>query len=261
MKFDWSKGHVLTWFRTNCNDNVKRFFYSTATIPRDFDLYNLCTNLDQLGIHDKTYMGSLVEQYKRHYGGFSLRNHLAHCLFDPVVLLNKGQGYCLRTGNTIHRLEKEPYPGCVDISKRQVKVYDYRVQFIRKKSGNYLEITLAHDAIDRFKWAVTVVINSNAPIRHKLYTINERMNDFLAGAKWARSAWPQIKDLQNWLVSNLRPLYGGLKDARRKERDFRYSYTSNREDGLYLTIPNFFWDPRHIDMQRYLKFMSPYREI
>jgi hypothetical protein len=78
--------------------------------------------------------------------------------------------------------------------------------------------------------------------------------------KYARSAWPQAKDLQNWLVSKMRPLYGTLIDAKRREKGLRSEYVDNREDSLSLSTPNFFWNPKIVDLNSYLKYMSPYKE-
>jgi hypothetical protein len=264
MKFDWRRGHVLTWFRVNCNDHIKRFYYSATTFPRTFAPDILTANLNQLGIHCPTYTGMLVEQYKQHYGGGYVRNLLAHCLFDPIVLLNEQEGFTLRVANTIHRLEKEPFPGCVDLSRKQAKINgDYQIRFRRKKkeTGGYLVIELTHDAIGRFKDTISTILASNATPEHKYFAVNDRMRNFLECAQWARSAWEQVKDLRYWLVENIKPLYGCLQKAPyRNEHDFASDYVERRKDGLFLTAPSFFWNPAKVELSTFLQYMSPYRE-
>jgi hypothetical protein len=261
FKLDWSTGHVLTWVRTGCNDHVKRYFFSSLTMPRTFDADLLRNNLALLGVHDTSYIDILADQYKRHYGGSSLRSHLAHRLFDPVILMNHGEGYRLRVANTIFRLEKQPFPGCLDLRERQAKVLGaFRIRHVKKKGGSFLEILLTHDAVVRFKETVCSIIDSSASPRHKVYVINDRISDVLEAFKYARSAWPQVKDLQNWLVLKMRPLYSTLKDVKRRERGFKDEYIHRRQDSLSLPTPNFFWNPRIVDLSTYLKFMSPYKE-
>lgn len=261
FKVDWTEGHVLSWFRAACNDHVKRYFFSSLTLPRTFDTVLLRNNLEILGVHDQPYIDILAEQYKRHYGGNCLRSHLAHRLFDPIFLLNHGEGYRLRVANTIYRLEKQPFPGCLDLRERQAKVLGaFRIRHVNKKGGSFVEILLTHDAVDRFKETVCSIIDSSASPRHKVYVINDRISDVLEAFKYARSAWPQVKDLQNWLVLKMRPLYSTLKDVKRRERGFKDEYIRRRQDSLSLPTPNFFWNPRIVDLSDYLKFMSPYKE-
>lgn len=260
FKIDWTPGHVLSWVRANCNDHIKRFFYSAETHPRTFNPGLLRQNLAELGVHDFVYVDVLVEQYKRHYSGPHLRSALANRIFDPIVLL-KQTGFRLRVGNTVYQLEKQPFPGCIDLREKHGKVLGvFRVRHIRKKAGNYLEIILTHDATDRFKETISSILDSSASPNHKLYVVNDRVSDFMETLKYARSAWPQAKDLQNWLVSKMRPLYGTLIDAKRREKGLRSEYVDNREDSLSLSTPNFFWNPKIVDLNSYLKYMSPYKE-
>lgn len=261
FKFDWTRAHVLSWFRTACNDNIKRFFFSTETCPRSYNVDLLRLNLETLGVHDSAYVDVLVEQFKRHYAGPYLRSDLANRIFDPICLLNQATGYRLRVGNIIYRLEKAPFPGSIDLREKQAKVLGaYRVRHVSKKAGSYLEIILTHDFTDQFKSVVTSIIESSASPRHKIYVINDRISDLLQTMKFARSSWPQAKDLQNWLVTKMRPLYGSLKDFKRREKGFRVEYLENRQDSLSLPTPNFFFNPKDVDLSTFLKYMSPYKE-
>lgn len=261
FRVDWTRGHVLSWIRANCNDNIKRYYFSAATYPRTFDPDLLRRNLDVLGVHDSQYIEVLTEQYKRHYGGACLRSDLAHRLFDPILLLNQEEGFRLRVGNSLYRLEKTPFPGCTDLRVKQAKVLgSFRIRHITKKGGTYLEIILTHDAIDKFKQTVCSILDSSASPRHKVYVINDKISDFMETLRFARSAWQQALDLQNWLVCKMRPLYGALKDVKRREKGLRGEYTDKRQDSLFLPRPNFFWNPRDVELSDYLRYMSPYRE-
>ena len=59
-KNDWHRGHLVSWFRCNCNGRRRRYHFRVREIARDYQPDLLAANLWQCGIHDAAIFKSEV---------------------------------------------------------------------------------------------------------------------------------------------------------------------------------------------------------
>ncbi|HMN14517.1 MAG TPA: hypothetical protein PKD55_19545, partial [Bellilinea sp.] len=72
-KFDWHRGHMVSFFRVNASGRNKRFHFATRILERSYRPEELAANLDLIGIHDAGMVAVLLDLYRRHAGGSTLK--------------------------------------------------------------------------------------------------------------------------------------------------------------------------------------------
>jgi hypothetical protein len=260
-KLDWHKGHLLGWIRRNASGTVKRYYFGIRTIARTYDPARLRDNLESMGCHDTTMIALLLELYRQHYGGYTLRSRLAHRLFDPIMLLDQRQGFELRHGNRMIRLEKEPFEGCIDLRHESATLLDYRIQLEPHRGGQHLLISIADETLADFKNSVKALLYASMPPERKLALINGRINDLTERIRQARSAKPELLKLKRWLRDKLRRLAGTKAEANLLPDMLMNHWLQRVDHHLYTSDTSFFFSPHKVDEKLFTTFLSPYLEV
>lgn len=260
-KYDWHRGHIIGFIRINANGKVRRFHYGFRTVERDYQPEMLAANIDLLGIHDAGFVQVLLDLYRRHAGGTTLKDSLAHQLFDPILMSTLKQGFELRHANSFIRLEKTPFPGSVDLRQASANVLDYQIRSVRHSGGYHLEIGIADRCVTTFRNAVKGILVSTSSPGFKIKTIETRIRDLVERVRPARSALPQILELKQWLTTKLRGLSGTAPEAKILPNLMINLWLQRSDSRLHLKVPNFFFNQASHDEKTFMTFFSPYREL
>lgn len=260
-KLDWHRGHLISWFRVNCCNKRRRFHCRVREVERIFQPDLLMVNLARLGIHDAAIVEAIFGLYRRHCGGRTVKDCLAHQLFDPIMLLNAKEGYELRHGNRLFRLEQDTFAGAVDMREQPFTVLDFSLMSKPHKGGRHLEITIADDTLRDFRSSVKAILTTPAAPEFKLQRIELRIRDLVERTRPARSALPQILELKRWLAHKIAPLSGTAPEAKVLPNLLANLWLQRSDSRLHLIRPNFFFDASHHDEKTYATFFSPYREV
>ncbi|HEY4744944.1 MAG TPA: hypothetical protein VIH45_09825 [Desulfuromonadaceae bacterium] len=260
-KFDWHRGHIVGWFRRHANGRVARFHCGIRTIERVYDPALFAANLEAIGLHDAAMREVLCDLYRRHAGGTTLKDQLAHQLFDPVTMLNMREGFELRHANRFYRLEKVPFADSTDLRLTPADVLDYQVHSVAHHNGHHLEIMIAEHVLVEFRAAIKSITAMSASPQFKVSLIADRIRDLVERTRPARSALPQIRILKTWLAHKLRPLSGTTTDAKRLPDLLLNQWLQRVDHRLHLRAPNFFLSPDKVDRKTFTAFFSPYREV
>lgn len=260
-KFDWHRGHLLSHFRHNASARIGRFHVASREIVRTYQPNLLAANLEAIGIHDTGMVEVLLDLYRRHAGGTALKDLLAHQLFDPIIMASQKQGFELRYGNRLLRLEKAAFDGAVDLRKQGFTVLVFFIRSLEYRGGRCLEITVSEEYLSIFRERIKDVIKLPASPEYKLKSIENCLRDFVEQTRYARSALPQIQELKIWLANKLRGLAGTSKAATLLPNLLVNLWLQRVDSQLYHKSPTFFLDPAKIPEKTYLSFFSPYREV
>jgi len=260
-KFDWHRGHVLGHFRRNASGKIGRYHVSIREVIRAYQPDLLAANLEAIGIHDAGMVAVLQDLYRRHAGGSVLKDLLAHQLFDPILMASQKQGFELRFGNRLLRMEKSAFESSVDLRNQDFTVLDFCIRSLEHRGGRHLEITISEKCFSEFRQRIKAVIASSASPEYKLTIIENRLRDFVERTRHARSALPQVQELKIWLANKLRGLAGTSKEATVLPNLLVNLWLQRVDSSLYLKSPTFFLDPTTIEEKTYLSFFSPYREV
>jgi hypothetical protein len=260
-KYDWHRGHLLSWCRIKANGRERRFHFGHRIIDRDYRPEALSAGLERMGIHDPPFVEFALDIYRRHAGGTALKDQLAHQMFDPIILSGMREGYELRFANHLYRLEKEPFEASIDLRNSWGTFLEYDIRSIQHQGGRHLEIVLSRETLARFRENVKGILDSSAPPQHKCRLLENRIRDFVEIARWARSARPQIEELKGWLADRIRPLSGTFPEARHLSIMLVNLWFQRGEHRLFMKAPNLFLDPGKIDERIYIVFFSPFREV
>jgi hypothetical protein len=260
-KFDWHRGHLLGFFRRNASGRVGRFHCAIREVERSYQPEMLAANLEAIGIHDADMTTVLLDQYRRHAGGTALKDQLAHQLFDPILMLSQKQGYELRHGNRLLRLERSRFEGSIDLRAQSVAVLDFSLKSVEHSGGRHLEISISDACLSGFRQQVGCVIASASSPAFKVAAVENLIRDLVERTRPARSALPQIQELRTWLAAKLRSLAGTSPAAKMLPNLLVNQWLQRSDFRLYLKSPSFFFNPSAIDEKTYLTFFSPYREV
>lgn len=260
-KFDWHRAHLLGFFRHIVSGRVGRYHYAMREVARSFQPDLLAANLERIGMHDADMAEVLLDQYRRHAGGTALKDLLAHQLFDPILMVDMKDGFELRHGNSLLRLERGPFEGSVDLRTQTAMVLDYSIQSVEHHGGRHLEIRISDACLSAFRQQVSSVIASTTTPARKLSVIDNLLRDLVERTRPARSALPQIQELRIWLATKLRGLSGANSAAKVLPNLLVNQWLQRNDSRLYLKRPTFFLDPSIIDEKTYVTFFSPYREV
>lgn len=260
-RFDWHRGHVLGHFRRNASGRIGRFHIANREVVRAYQPDLLAANLETIGIHDAGMVEVLLNLYRHHAGGKALKDLLAHQLFDPILMSSQKEGYELRHGNRLLRLEKTAFDGSVDLRKQDFTILDFCIRSVDHRGGRHLDIFISEGCLSEFRQRIRAVIAFPATPEYKLTIIENRLRDFVERTRPARSALPQIQELKIWLANKLRGLAGTSRAATLLPNLLVNLWLQRVDSDLYFKSPTFFLDPSIIDEKTYLTFFSPYREV
>lgn len=260
-KFDWHRGHVISFFRFHVNGKIKRYHFGARSLDRNYQPNVFMANLEHIGIHDASMVEMLLDLYRRHAGGTALKDLLARQLFDPILLATQKRGYELRLGNTLYRLEKAPFPGSVDLRYQSANVLDFQVQSVGHQGGQHLEIMLSDRCLSDFRGNVKNILDLAADPAFKCRKIEACIRDLIEQIRPARSSMPQLHDLKHWLATNLRKLAGTSPDVKTLPDLLVNLWLQRCDSDLHLKAPTFFFNPKSHNENTFIKFFSPYREV
>lgn len=259
--FDWHRGHILGWFRRNATGRVQRFYFQDRCVEMGYQPGLLEANLETLGIYDGGMVAILLDLYRRHAGGVTLKDRLAHQLFDPILLSGAKSGFELRIASGLYRLEHSNFAHALDLRKESASVLEYVIQSVENRGGWHLEIQLSEARQAKFREDVKRILHSTAAPMRKVVLVENCIRDFLETAKWARSARLQMDELRHWLGNKLRPLAATLPEANHLPARLTTLWFQRVDSRLYVKEPNFFLDPKKIEEKTYIVFFSPFREV
>lgn len=260
-RFDWHRGHLLSHIRRNASGRIGRLHIASREVVRTYQPDLLAANLEVIGIHDAGMVVVLLNLYRRHAGGMALKDLLAHQLFDPILVVSQKQGYELRHGNKLLRLEKTAYDGSVDLHKQDFTILDFCIRSVDHRGGRCLDIFISEECLSEFRKRIKDVIAFPATPEYKLTIIQNRLRDFVERTRYARSALPQIQELKIWLANKLRGLAGNSRAATLLPNLLVNLWLQRVDSHLYFKSPTFFLDASAIEEKTYLTFFSPYREV
>lgn len=260
-KYDWHRGHLLGWFRCNANCRTQRFHFATRAVERDYRPELLQVGLETIGIRDGDMVRVLLDLYRRHAGGTTLKDLLAHQLFDPIMAVERREGYELRYANRLFRMERESFADSVDLRKCRATVLDYSIQSVQHRGSRHLEILITEETMAAFRKHVKAILGSAANPERKVVLLEACIRDFVERTRWARSSKEQMKALRSWFCDKLRPLSGTSPQARHVANQLLNRWFQRADHLLYLKKPTFFLNADDVDEQTYTTFFSPYREV
>lgn len=260
FKFDWHRGHLLSFARTNSSGRVGRIYVAVRQVERSYQPDLLAANLEALGIHDAGMVAVLLDLYRRHCGGTTLQHRLAQQLFDPIMLSSAKQGYELRFGNQLLRLEKQPFDGSVDLRHSSVTILDYCLHTAKHIGGQHLEIMISDSCIAEFREHINRIMAAAVSPEYKHASIKNRISDFVERTRSARTAKSQILELKRWLANKVRSLAATRKEAKLLPELLVNLWLQRVDHKLYLKSPSFFFNPSQHAEKTFTTFFSPYRE-
>ena len=260
VKYDWHRGHLMGFFRSHVNGRKKRYHFAMRIVGRNYRPDDISENLEQIGVHDASIVEVLLELYRRHAGGTALKDLLAHQLFDPILMSSLKQGYELRHGNRLFRLEKESFTGSIDLRHELGNVFDFQIKSVEHKGGRHLEIFISDSCLSKFRAKTKSILESTASPAYKTNMVEACIRDLVEQTRPARSALPQIQELSQWLMTKLRELAGTAPDVKILPQLLVNLWLQRSDTRLYLKSPNFFLNSGHSE-KTYKAFFSPYREV
>lgn len=261
VRFDWQAGHLLSHFRVYTKEAIGRFHFSVRLVHRVYDPDRLVRNLHDLGVHDQLLIDELLQLYDRFNMSSQLLQHrLATLLFDPLLLHGRKEGFELRHGRVLYRLEKYRFPGSVDLRNEAVQVLQYSIRSEQRVGGGRRLVILLNDEyLTSIKARYKGVLNSAIKPASKVRMLYRVSYDFLMVALWAKNAGPQILELSLWLAKKLSSLAGTFVPAHEVAKRLYGCWVKKRNGRLLLKAPNFFLAPERIDQDAYMQFFSPFR--
>jgi hypothetical protein len=276
--------------------NIGRWHFGCQELPRVPDPVVLRENLHHLRIFDSRFTDILEMLMRCYYGRNTVSGQLANCLFDPLMFCRLGDRHTLRVGNKLFRLEKQAFPGSIDLRTNSAEVLGYSIRRVEKlerfplpgkRTGQkgkkkrqqvrvvrrgMLEIAVSSELINSFKSKAVAIINCSASVEYRIHELDGLMVSFLSSVRYARTGFEQVLHLSRWLANNLKPLHTAVdrrkKFNRRKPpvqvppfpKILLSRFQNNLDTHRHYPRPNFFYDPHEHPEELFLQFVSPYRE-
>lgn len=261
VRMDEDFSRLSTWFRGAVGIRQRRLYYGRVEIERVPDVDRLARVMrDQIRISDRKFIDSCMHLMDCYYGRLTLSGALAARIFDPIMAIGTQPGTAFRIGNVWHRLEKRPFEGSIDLSKKGVIISDYRLNLMERKSGGkQLQVYITDSTLSLFMAKIRNVTNSRVHPHKKAETITSHIHDFCEHTRWAYSAMPQIEELSYWLQGKVQKLSATEHEASRLPKILHENYKMKVERGLFYPRSNFFFDPRSVSENEFIYYMSPYR--
>lgn len=260
-KFDWHRGHLLSFLRIQSGGRIGRHHVAVRHVERIYAPDQLATNMAELGIHDAVMTAVVRDIYRRHACGKTLKDKLANQLFDPMLMIKERYGFEFRFANQLIRMEKEPFAGSTDLRRDRLTLLDFEVKSVVHRGRRALEILVSDDYVRQFRTQVDSILNSRSDPEYKLLVVDNIMRDFIERTRSARSGLNQMQELKVWLTNSLRRLSATLPAAKELPNRFINLWLQRVDSRLHLKKPNFFLDPYDVPENTYRTFFSPFREV
>lgn len=259
-KFDWHRGHLLSFLRMNTCRRRGRFHVAVREVPRMYQPDVLAHVLSLVGIRDSLMVEVLLDLHRRHAGGITLKDHLAYQIFDPLLLSTKKEGFELRHGNHLIRLEKEAFLGSRDLRQEALELLDFQIRSVQHKEGAFLEIRVSQRCLNLFREQIKTLLNTPAEPVFKIRKIEDCIRNLVEQTRHARSAFEQLQELRQWLANKLQPLAGTHSEVKLLPQLLVNKWLQRSDFSLFVKSPNFFFDPTQHNEKTFTTFFSPYRE-
>lgn len=260
-KYDWHRGHVLSWFRCNISSRRKRYHLSILDNNRNYQPEQFSARLEALCLRDTFMVQVLNDIYRRHAGGSTLKDHLAHQIFDPIIFTNADDNFLLRHGTHTYRMDNARSDGSVDLRVKSAVILDYRIKSVKRAERYHLEINISDACLQEFQADIKGLLKFRCEPSVKVELIKNTIRNFVERTRSARSAFLQIQQLQQWLADKLKPLSANTAEAAVLPNILVNCWLSRVDGKLYLKSPNLFFDPSKHDENTFMTFFSPYREV
>jgi hypothetical protein len=261
FKLDWNRAVFLGWLRNNLNKKLNRKFVKIETLQRKIDNEKLLQNFLKIGINDELFLEFALDCFKKNYALQTLRGRLANCIFDPIIFFSDKGEKGFRRANEIIRLEKKKFHGCVDIDKKEIVVWDYKIKretnFILKKTT--LNIQISNKDIKKFREKIKDILHSKLSPNKKVLVLKKEIESFTDKHRYTKDAFDQMLDLKYWLTRKTKKLSGTDKTFKLTTNIIE-KWKDKMSIEIFLRKPNFFWNIQEIKEENYKYFFSPYRE-
>jgi hypothetical protein len=260
-KVDWHRGHVMSWFRCNISIRRMRFHLSIKDTSRVYDPERLSARLEALGIRDALMVEVLKDIYRRHAGGTTLRDILAHQIFDPILFTNDNDDFQLRHGAHVFQMDKARSDASIDLRVKSATVLDYRIKTVKKDERYHLDIKISDACLKEFQDDIKYILKLTSTPTEKVERIENKIRNLVERTRSARSALPQIERLKLWLSAKLKPLSANTAEAAVLPNVLVNWWLGRVDSKLYVKSPNMFFDPSQYDEKTFVTFFSPFREV
>jgi len=259
--WDWTPGTLLSWVRRNANRRVGRFNFCAWTEARDTDPDRLRTALIRAGIRDTSFLAEAVDLFRENYDLQAARGRLANMIFDPFIFSPRPpDGNIIRIGNNFCRLEAAKFAGSTNVTEKACDILSYEIKFSLHGDRGLLDIRLSQASIKNFRDEVSKILGSGVSPARKVAAVDQVVRDFIDKAKYAKSAYPQIIELQRWLRQKLGRLASSAPAAHLVPRRLWTLWQEkNMGDKTFHRKRNFFWNTNEVPEEIYKNFFSPYR--
>jgi hypothetical protein len=260
-KYDWHRGHLLSWFRINISCRRKRFHLSILDNNRIYKPEQFGTRLEALGIRDALMVEVLRDIYRRHAGGTALKDTLAHQIFDPLLFTNDNNANLLRHGAHVYQLDKVRSANSVDLRAKSAVVLDYRIKAVQMNERYHLDIKISDACLKEFQADIKYILKLTSSPTEKVERIENKIRNLVERTRSARSALPQIERLKQWLSAKVKPLSANTAEAAVLPCLLVNMWLKRVDSRLYVKSLNMFFDPTKYDEETFMTFFSPYREV
>jgi hypothetical protein len=257
FKLDWNRAIFLSWLRASLNKKVNKKFLRVERLKRRIDPSKLVENFFKMGIEDSLLVEFALNCYKKNYNLETLRGRLANCIFDPIMFVGKG-GF--RRANEFIELEKKKFPEAIDIDKKEVVVWDYKVKRIVNNTKTTLKIEISDQEIKNFKQEIKLILNSKLNFKKKIFLLETKIESFVDKHRYTKDAWDQMIDLKHWLFRRTKKLAAQEKSIKLVVNILK-KWEDKKCDKMIFRKPNFFWNFSDIEEKIYKYYFSPYREL
>jgi len=283
-------GHIFTWIRRNVN--AKNFFYLNIKLKKQGDIeeitnnavnnamkYCKIANKNMKWLEEELYFITAIAETK------GLKAQLAKKILDQFYFLDldfqlqKELGFnkTIREKKILKAQKKDVYSyfrvldnvfimsykkgklfdkNFIDLRKEKGEVYSFIISCIEENNKFYLEVKLDKDKYSELKAEIKSIIDSQANMSHKLFSINKVCGDFIEKYKYAYSSKIEFFELNRCIRKIVRrkiaPTLGPTC--------LKHLYIPSAGDltnDLYMQRINPFWDLK-IPQERYIQWWTPY---
>ena len=283
-------GHIFTWIRRNVN--AKNFFYLNIKLKKQGDIeeitnnavnnamkYCKIANKNMKWLEEELYFITAIAETK------GLKAQLAKKILDQFYFLDldfqlqKELGFnkTIREKKILKAQKKDVYSyfrvldnvfimsnkksklfekNFIDLREEKGKVYSFIISCIEENNKFYLEVKLDKDKYSELKAEIKSIIDSQANMSHKLFSINKVCGDFIEKYKYAYSSKIEFFELNRCIRKIVRrkiaPTLGPTC--------LKHLYIPSAGDltnDLYMQRINPFWDLK-IPQERYIQWWTPY---
>ncbi|MGE4266301.1 MAG: hypothetical protein AB7F25_02590 [Deferribacterales bacterium] len=259
FKLDWTKGNALSWLRRLFNGRNKKWYCSVSVLPRQHDPELFKRVFRNLGISDNAFIEYALERYLCFWGATGRKGSLANCIFDPLFFRTDSG---LRIENCVINVSSAKKDGYSHIFQQPLEIMCYSVTGYELYNRTHIEVRLSADYLKSIRQRLGIVVEDRTSVEHKLRLINAQINSFIENARYAKDAFEQVREVQQYFSGKTKRLAGVNPEFRHITAAITTQYLERVSNRFTYQRNNFFWDKDHnsIPEKTFMIYFSPYRE-